>query len=284
MLAMKKALLVLGLMAVLLGMFGSCKKASNAKHYDIEGTVVSVDAAAKEITIAHKAIPGYMDAMTMPYKIKQDWPLKVAKPGDLLRGDLVVTDDSSVIDNLSLTQGSPNAPSAAGSHLPQAGTEVPDFTFVNQDGKKVKLSSLKGGPVLLTFIYTRCPLPDYCIRMSNNFGEVAKRLKGNPAVWKKAHLLSVSFDPEFDKPSVLKTYGKSYAGSIDPKFEHWQFVTGTPEEIKKAADFFGLVYDPQNGQYIHSLRTALIGADGKVIEVVHGNEWKPEDMATKMLQ
>jgi protein SCO1 len=278
-LSMKKALLLLVLLAAIAG----CKKAANEHRYDIEGTVVSVDASAGEITIAHKAIPGYMEAMTMPYKVKQDWTLKVAKPGDLLRGELIVTDDRAVIDGITLTQGAPNAKQAAeGLHIPPAGTEVPDFTFVNQDGKKVKLSSLKGGPVLLTFIYTRCPLPDYCIRMSNNFGDVAKILKEKPASWQKAHLLSVSFDPEYDKPSVLKTYGKSYAGTIDPKFVHWEFVTGTPEEVRKAADFFGLVYDPQNGQYIHSLRTALIGPDGKLVEVVHGNEWKPADMAARM--
>lgn len=277
---MKKVLL---LVLLLLTIAGCTKKAANEKHYDIEGTVVSVDAAAHEITINHKAIPGYMDAMTMPYKVKEDWALKVAKPGDVLRGQLIVADDTAVIDHLSLTQGSPNAPAAStGQHIPPAGDVVPNFEFVNQDGKKVKLSSLRGGPVLLTFIYTRCPLPDYCIRMSNNFGEVAKLLRKNPTVWKKAHLLSVSFDPEYDKPSVLKTYGKSYAGGIDPKFEHWQFVTGSPEEVRKAADYFGLVFDPQNGQYIHSLRTAVIGPDGKLIEVIHGNEWKPEELAAKM--
>jgi protein SCO1/2 len=271
------------LFILLLGALVSCKKAANEKHYEIEGTVVSVEATSHEVTIAHKEIPGYMEAMTMPYKVKQDWVLSKAKPGDVLRGQLIVTDDSAVIDSISLTEGSPNAPPAsAGMHMPSAGETVPDFEFINQDGKKVKLSSLKGGPVLLTFIYTRCPLPDYCIRMSNNFGDVAKELQKTPAAWKKAHLLSVSFDPEYDKPSVLNIYGKSYAGSIDPKFEHWEFVTATPAEVKKAADYFGLVYDPQNGQYIHSLRTALIGPDGKVIEVVHGNEWKPEEIAAKM--
>lgn len=276
---MKKVLLLV----LLLMMIAGCKKAANEKHYDIEGTVVSVDAAANEVTIAHKEIPGYMEAMTMPYKVKQDWPLKVAKPGDVLRGTLIVTDDSAVIDNISITQGSPNASATTAQHIPAAGDAVPDFAFVNQDGKKVRLSSLKGGPVLLTFIYTRCPLPDYCIRMSNNFGDVAKLLQKTPAAWKKAHLLSVSFDPEYDKPKVLKDYGKSYAGSIDPKFEHWEFVTATPEEVRKAADYFGLVYDPQNGQYIHSLRTAVIDSDGKIVEVIHGNGWKPEDVSAKLV-
>jgi len=264
-------------------MMGACKKAANEHRYEFEGRVVSVSAATGEITISHKDIPGYMMGMTMPFKVKQDWVFKVAKPGDTLRGQLVVTDERSWIENVSLTQESGNAPPASqGLHLPQAGDVVPELAFVSQDGKKVTLRSLRGGPVLLTFIYTRCPLPDYCIRMSSNFGEVAKLLRQRPEAWKKAHLLSVSFDPGFDKPSVLKNYGRSYAGEVDPRFEHWEFVTGTPEEIKRAADFFGLVYDAQDGQYVHSLRTALIGADGKVIEVVHGNEWKPEEMAAKM--
>src|SRR4051812_35265573 len=114
---MKKVLLIVLLLLTVAGC--NKKKTANEKHYEIEGTVVSVDAAAHEITINHKAIPDYMEAMTMPYKVKQDWALKVAKPGDLLRGQLIVTDDGAVIDNLSLTQGSPNAPAAsAGQHMP----------------------------------------------------------------------------------------------------------------------------------------------------------------------
>lgn len=280
---MKKALLLVPVIfAVWLA--GCSKKATNEKRYDFEGRVVAVNAASKEITVSHKDIPGYMMGMTMPFRVKEDWPLQVAKPGDTIRAQLVVTDERSYLDNVTLTQQSANAPpESVGLHLPDPGTVVPDFTFTNQDGRKVKLSSLKGGPVLLTFIYTRCPLPDYCIRMSSNFDDIAKNLKQQPAVWKKTHLLSVSFDP-FDKPNVLKSYGKNYAGDVDPNFQHWEFVTGTPDEIKKAANFFGLVYDPQEGQFIHSLRTALIGPDGKIIEVVHGNQWKPEDMAAKLVK
>src|SRR3569833_2250823 len=111
---MKKVLLFV----LLILMVAGCKKAANEKHYDIEGTVVSVDAAAKEITIAHKEIPGYMEAMPMPYKVKQDWVLSKAIAGDVLRGDLVVTDDSAVFDNISLTQGSPNAPTSTAQHMP----------------------------------------------------------------------------------------------------------------------------------------------------------------------
>ncbi len=262
-----------------------CKKTANEKRYELEGRVVAVDMAARRITVAHKDIPGYMEGMTMPFKVKQDWPLQVARPGDAIRADLVVTDSESWLENVTLTQQSSNAPPASeGLHLPKPGDDVPDFTFINQDGKTVKLSQLRGGPVLLTFIYTRCPLPDYCIRMSSNFAEIAKGLKADPEVWKKAHLLSISFDPEYDKPAVLKKYGKSYAGDVDPKFEHWEFVTAKPEEIKKAADYFGLVYDPENGQFIHSLRTALIDGKGKVVDVVHGNEWKPDEMVKKTVE
>lgn len=282
---MKRTFLFLLVVAVV-AVAGCSKKPANEKRYGFEGRVVAVNAATREITVAHKDIPGYMMGMTMPFKVKQDWPLKVAKPGDTLRADLVVSDEESYLDNVTLTQESGNAPPASeGLHLPTAGQAVPELTFVNQDGKTLKLSSLRGGPVLLTFIYTRCPLPDYCIRMSSNFGEIAKSLKAQqPAAWKKFHMLSVSFDTEFDKPEVLKNYGKNYAGDIDPAFQHWEFVSGSKDEIRHAADFFGLVYDAQEGQYIHSLRTALIDKNGKIVEVIHGNEWKPEELAQKIVQ
>jgi protein SCO1/2 len=130
----------------------------------------------------------------------------------------------------------------------------------------------------LTFIYTRCPLPDFCLLMSNNFGEILKRLHEDSKAFDQVQLLSLSIDPEYDKPEVLRQYGKRYVGDIDPTFQHWQFATGSPEQIQKAADFFGLSYDQKSGQIVHSLSTVLIGADGKVLKVYLGNDWKPADV------
>lgn len=256
---------------------------ANEKHYDIEGRVVSVDKAAGTITLDHKEIPGFMPAMIMPYKVRDKWAFDFVKPGDHLRATLAVADDEGFLENISVTQDSGSESSTSPVNLPHRGDAIPDFHFVDQNGRPVHIAQFKGAPLLLTFIYTRCPLPDYCIRMSGNFAEVAKRLKQNdPAEWKKVHLLSISIDPDYDKPPILRAYGKSYAGEVDPKFEHWKFASGTPAETKKAAEFFGLSYEKQSGQIIHSLRTALIGADGKLVDLYSGNTWKPEEVADQI--
>lgn len=261
----------------------------NAHRYDLEGTVVSVEPAKKEVTLAHKDIPGFMKAMTMPFKVAESaqWTFNVMKPGDYVHATLVVTDDDSYVENLNVnkqdTTQIENTTSSL-NHL-DVGQVVPEFVFINQDGKPVSLKSFHGSPVLLTFIYSRCPLPDYCIRMSSNFREIAGDLKkDHPDAWKSLHLLSISFDPDFDKPSVLRAYGRSYAGEVDSGFKHWQFVTASPREIRRAADFFSVVYDLHNQQYVHSLRTVLIGKDGKIAAIYPDNNWKPSDVVEDVLK
>jgi protein SCO1/2 len=115
--------------------------------------------------------------------------------------------------------------------------------------------------------------------MSNNFSEILKRLHEDSQTFEKTQLLSITIDPEHDKPEVLRQYGKRYVGDIDSSFQHWQFATGSPEQIQKAADYFGLSYNQKSGQIVHSLSTILIGADGKVVTVYLGNDWKPADVA-----
>ena len=160
------------------------------------------------------------------------------------------------------------------------------FSFVDQNGRRIRLNSFRGKALLLTFIYTRCPLPDYCIRMSSNFAELAANLKhSEPEIYRRLQLLTISIDPEYDKPSVLKEYGKRYAGGIDPNFQHWIFVSGTPAETRQAAEFFGLTYfstDGQNGQIVHSLRTALIAPNGRIMILYSGNDWKPADIESEL--
>jgi protein SCO1 len=145
------------------------------------------------------------------------------------------------------------------------------------------MDNLRGRPLLLTFIYTRCPLPDYCIRMSDNFAAVARELQKSDT-YSKIQLLSISIDPEYDKPQILKSYGKHYAAPVDPQFSHWQFVSASPEATRKTAEWFGLTYMEENDQIVHSLRTAVIGPDGKFVEMYRGNEWKPADAAEKLKQ
>jgi protein SCO1 len=271
------------LLIALLLMTVACKskESATARHFDFRGKVVSVDKDKSEVMVAHEEIKGYMAAMTMSFKVKDRWALDVMKPGDQLAATLTVADDA-YLENISVTQSTGEPPSPSAAHEPAAGDQVPDFKFINQDGKPVSMESLRR-PLLLTFIYTRCPLPDYCIRMSDNFATVARELQKS-GTYSKVQLLSISIDPEYDKPQILKSYGKRYAASVDPQFSNWQFVSGSPEATREAAEWFGLTYMEENDQIVHSLRTAVIGPDGKFVQMYRGNEWKPSDAAEKLKQ
>lgn len=268
-------------LVALLVLFTSCSRKPE-RRYDLSGKIIAMDAKAHELTIQHQDIPGLMKGMTMPFRVKDDWVFQAAHPGDSITATLVISGDSSHLENPVITQSSGPTTIDGSVRVPQIGDTVPDFAFTNQDGKKIKLVQFRGKTLLLTFIYTRCPLPDYCIRMSNNFSAVARQMKQQPSIYDKTQQLSISFDPEYDKPAVLREYGGRYAGDVDPKFTHWQFVTATPEETKKVADFFGLSYTPDGATIVHSLRTAVIGPDGKIAHIFSGNDWKPEDAVSAM--
>jgi protein SCO1 len=271
------------LIALLVITFGCKSKESvPARNFDFRGKVVSVDKDKSEVMVAHDEIKGYMAAMTMSFKVKDRWALDVVKPGDQLTATLTVADDA-YLENISVTQSTGEPPSSGTAHEPSAGDQVPNFKFVNQDGKPVAMENLRGRPLLLTFIYTRCPLPDYCIRMSDNFAMVARELQKSDT-YSRVQLLSISIDPEYDKPQILKSYGKRYAASVDPQFSNWQFVSGSIEATRNTAEWFGLTYIEENDQIVHSLRTAVIAPDGKFVEMYRGNEWKPSDAAEKLKQ
>ncbi|HEY0432164.1 MAG TPA: SCO family protein, partial [Pyrinomonadaceae bacterium] len=170
---------------------------------------------------------------------------------------------------------------------PRPGDEVPDYRLLNQDGKKISFNNYKGKLLLLTFIYTRCQDPNQCTLMSSNFAAIEQELRKQPELYQKTHLLSISFDPTYDTPKVMRSYGASYTGRYSEEdFAHWEFASGTADEVKGVARYFGLRYyqDTPSGeeQVIHSLRTAIIGPDGKVVKVYRGNEWKPEDLVKEI--
>ena len=260
----------------------ACSRKPAGQRYELQGRVVAVDAAARQLTIAHHDIPGLMEGMTMPFPVSDEdiWVFKSIAPGDQVHATLVLTDHAELQD-VTFTKGS-DTPSDGTSALriPQPGDEVPDFKLVNQSGKTIHFHQFRGKPLLLTFIYTRCPFPDYCPRLSNNFSQVMQQLQKDPKAFDEAQLLSISIDPEHDKPAALRSYGEHYVGRVDPGFAHWQFAAGSPEEVRQAADFFGLAYNQKDGQIVHGMVTVLIGKDGKVAKVYSGNEWEPEEVAT----
>jgi protein SCO1/2 len=252
----------------------------SAKRYEIKGKVVSADKSEHKVTIEHEEIPGYMEAMTMPFTLLDDWAYPELKPGAQIQATLVVDTGRSWLENPVITtvMDSSLAQSEETGIEPKAGAETPDFTLVNQDGKKISLKQYRGRKLLLTFIYTRCPLPDYCPLMTQNFAAIHREVQQNAALKDKTHLLAVSVDPEFDKPAVLREYGARYT----PSFKQWEFASGTAEEVKQIAQFFGLNYWPEKDQIIHGLRTAIIAPDGKVAKVYRGNDWKPEQVLKEL--
>ena len=264
------------------------RRSANEKRYPINGKIVAVDKNDRTATISHEDIIGYMPAMTMPFKIKNDADLEMMKPGDQITGTLVVDDTSSWVEIATIAEGAaPLSPTADVPSEPKPGEDVPDFGLTNQDGKRIHLAQYRGKALALTFVYTRCPQPDQCTLMSTNFATVDKELQKEPDIYAKTHLLTVSFDPDYDTPKVLRSYGASHTGRYsDETFQHWEFATGTKDEVKGVAQFFGLRYfqDTESGdeQVIHSLRTAVIGPDGKLVKLYRGNEWKPAEIVSDL--
>ncbi|HEY8184884.1 MAG TPA: SCO family protein [Pyrinomonadaceae bacterium] len=260
------------------------------KRYDLKGTVVAVEKDKHQITVAHEDIKDYMTGMTMPFAVSEesDWvfesPHEVA-PGDQITATLIVDGVKSWLEDIVITRESSDtgfATSGEGTE-PKPGDEVPDYRLVNQDGKPIRLHDYKGKALVLTFIYTRCQDPGQCTLMSSNFATIDRELQKQPELYQKTHLLSVSFDPEYDTPKVLRSYGAAYTGKYsDEKFEHWEFASGSADEVKGIAQYFGMRYyqDSSKGteQVIHSLRTAVIGPDGKIVKVYRGNEWKVDEI------
>jgi len=251
------------------------------KRYELAGKVVSVDAPNQNVTIAHEEIKDFMPAMTMPFTMRDEWAYKVLAPGDQITATLIVDGPRSWLQDVVITKESSDTAGDINSPPAEAreGDEVPNYGLVNQDNKRIKLHDYRGRGLLLTFIYTRCPIPEYCNLMSDNFAKIEKELEKNPALLQKTHLLSISIDPDYDTPQVLKSYGAAHSGKYSEEtFNHWEFASGTKDEVKGVAQFFGLRYYEGNDQIIHGLRTVIIDPAGRVFKVYRDNEWKPEDV------
>ncbi len=257
--------------------------AASIQNFEVKGQVRSVEADGKTVRIAHEDIPGFMPAMEMPFEVKEPAILRGIAPGDRVQFHLVVTKDDSWISSLKKIEGKQETRSASES-VPQSangspstaqmqiGEEVPDFRLVDQHGRPFHLRDFRGKAVVLTFIYTRCPLPNFCPLMSKNFASLQERFeKQLPG---KVQLLSVSFDPEFDTPETLRRYASLY--QHDDK--NWSFATGTSERIDTVTGLFGLIREPSNGFINHDLRTALISPEGKLVHIWRSNVWTPYEV------
>jgi protein SCO1/2 len=253
-----------------------------AKRYAFKGKVIAVDQNAGTANIDNEPISGFMDAMVMPYTIKPASTLNQLQPGDSITADVVVQPDNKYwLENVKVVAHSP-APAGtptATIHIPEPGDPVPDFHLINQNGKRISLHDYRGETLLLTLIYTRCPFPDFCPRVSHEFAAIDHQVQADPARYGKTHLLSISFDPVHDTPKVLRAYGFSCAGSKDPAlFQRWEFSAVPAGELPRFADYFALTYKDEGGLITHSLSTAVISPDGKIFKWYHGADWEASDL------
>jgi protein SCO1/2 len=259
---------------------------SDVSVYHLRGKVVSTDPASGVVVLNHEAIPGFMDAMTMPYQLKNAGIVGALHPGDTITADVLVSKSSQqtvLLDNIDIiAQARPDYKPAFIYHVPAPGDMVPDFALRNQDGREIHLRQFRGKALLITFIYTRCPLPNFCPLITRNFAVVNKTLAQNPKVYGKTQLLCVSFDTEHDTPARLRAYGAEYLGSdADGAFAHWQFAVPAKPVLTAMARFFDVGITYGSGDSItHTLSTTLIGPDGRVVHFYPGNEWTPQQVAT----
>ncbi len=256
---------------------------SNAKEYPLVGQVLAVDESQKVITVKHQDVVGFMPGMTMPFKVKEGRELDGRKAGDLITATLVVEDSLGYLTDIKKMGEAPLPAGEPPSRLPmiEPGTEVPDTNLVDQQGHTKRVSDFRGKTVAVTFVYTRCPLPDFCPRMDRNFKAAQDLLRSDAAIASRVHLLSVSFDPDYDTPKIMAAHARRVGA--DPAL--WSYVTGERKAVDLLAGAFGVsvMREEQPMQEImHNLRTAVIDANGRLVTVLNGRDWTPEDLVSAL--
>lgn len=259
----------------------SAKDGSRERDFPLTGVVRSIDRPRGTVEIRHEAIPGFMPAMTMPFRVKDPGELDAVRPGDEVEATLHVGENESALSDLVVTRpvsmtlevsgnGAELKPKPA---VLEPGEPVPDFEMTTQDGKRMRLSDLKGKVVVLTFIYTRCPLPEFCPLMDRKFAQLASKLGAVRSWGEQVRLLSVSFDPEHDTPEVLSRHAKRQGAS--PPL--WTFAVARHAELQKVAPALGLMYGPEGNEVVHSLSTAIIDQEGRLFRLETGKKWEPAE-------
>lgn len=273
--------------------------AGSITNYTVRGVVRSIQPEEKKVVIRHEEIPGYMMAMTMPFTVRDTHELRDLQPGDQVEFRMRVTEDDGWIDQVKvLSRATPASPSdpppePAATNAPatfrvlpsvpelEVGDRVPNYAFTNQFGEPFPLSAFRGQALAITFIFTRCPFPLFCPKMSDAFAATQRVLQsraGGPTNW---HLLSLTFDPEYDTPATMKAYGERW--KADPA--HWTLATGSFDQIEPLATSVGLYFGRGVGiaEQNHNLRTVVIGPQGHLRTIFVGNEWTGAELAEALV-
>lgn len=267
------------LMAVALGLWFFAT--NTATSYAAQGRIAGFSNDPHTVIIEHEDIAGFMPAMTMPFNVKSAAELSGLEAGDAITFTLRVTQTASWIEDLVRISETALAPARVNANpglvfsdsvsVLLKGDRMTDFSLINQDGQSITYQDFAGKTLVLTFIYTRCPLPDYCPLMSQHFQQIQRAL--DPA--ENVVLLSISFDPTYDTPEVLRAYAHGFTDDL----HNWTFATGTPEALGKITQQFNVFTEISDiGQIDHNLVTAIITPDGTIERLWRGNQWTAREV------
>lgn len=256
-------------------------QAEDTRDFTVRGVVRETRPAKSQLIVKHEEIPGYMDAMTMPFKVRDPKILESVKPGDAITFQLHVTEEDHWIDGVKIVgTGEPEAPRKKVMDIApfKPGDPLPDLTFIDELGKPLRLQDYQGKALALTFIYTRCPLPNFCPLLAEKFRTVQKTLLADPAAPKNWQLLSVTIDPENDTAEVLQNYAKTQQADA----AHWKFATGELRDITVLGLRSGLEFWEGGSEITHNLRTVVFDAQGRMRKVISENNWTPQELADEL--
>ncbi|HEU4688094.1 MAG TPA: SCO family protein [Vicinamibacterales bacterium] len=259
-----------------------CSRTPDARTYELQGQILAVRPERNEVVIKHEDIKGFMPGMTMPFTVKDPALLNGRERGDLVTATLVVGETQAYLTTLTRTghQAVADPPPPPPPDILSAGQPVKDAPLVDQDDRPRAFSSFKGHRLAVTFIYTRCPIPNFCPLMDKHFAAVQKTIAATPSL-ADVRLVTVTLDPAFDRPAILKAYAKRR--EADPAL--WTFLTGEPAVVNTFATQFGLYveHNPQNPIDItHNLRTAVIDPEGRLVTIHNGNSWTPAELVADL--
>lgn len=274
---------ICALCILVLGFIAGCR---SGRSYALTGRVVAKSVPTQQITVDHKEIPGFMAAMTMPYPVKDPQVVKDVEPGDIISARIFVDKNNYDywLEHVVIKDKSGRATFVpdASPHELQPGESVPDVPLTDQDGKQIHIDQFKGKAVLVTFIYTRCPFPNFCPLLSNQFAAIDKELAKSPADYGKTQLITITLDPSYDTPPVLRKYGLGYLDNNPKGFEHWDFAATAPSDLQRLATAFGLEYNKQENVINHNMNTTLLAPDGTVAESWSGTAWTVSEIVAEM--
>ena len=260
------------------------------RSFTARGVIRELPAAKTSVVLQHEEIPGFMPKMTMEFEVRDPNELRGLAVGDAIAFNIRATQEESWIDSVrrtaegELASPAPQDPSASALlHVAtlKPGDKMPDAELIDEEGRTVRFSDFTGKAVAFTFIFTRCPLPNYCPRMNVNFGHARELLLQSiegPANWQ---FLSISFDPEFDKPGVLNRYAFSYRGAIT---NQWLFAAAPANALAALSPQLDFRFASDRGNFQHNLRTVVLDAGGQVYRFFEGNKWTAEDLAASMAE